>query len=243
MRVVNFRASLFAAAAGLAMAGAAQAQTSPAAPAKAATPAPANQPASGEPSTVVDQVVVTASRVNILGVAETASQGVVTAKELSLRPVYRPGQLLETTPGLVVTTHSGEGKANQYLVRGFNLDHGTDIANFIDDMPVNRPSNTHGQGYSDVNFFVAEMAAHGLEVDLGQPVSGVGAPPEALETLELAELLGDRGGVGEGASVGAAHAVRAVPIDVGRRAAQVRDESVEGEVELHVGHHLGEESA
>ena len=173
MRVVNFRASLFAAAAGLAMAGAAQAQTSPAAPAKAATPAPANQPASGEPSTVVDQVVVTASRVNILGVAETASQGVVTAKELSLRPVYRPGQLLETTPGLVVTTHSGEGKANQYLVRGFNLDHGTDIANFIDDMPINRPTNAHGQGYSDVNFFIPEVAS-GLDFTKGPYYASVG---------------------------------------------------------------------
>jgi outer membrane receptor protein involved in Fe transport len=57
----------------------------------------------------------------------------------------------------VVTVHSGEGKANQYLIRGYNLDHGTDIANFIDDMPVNRPTNAHGQGYSDLNFFIGPL--------------------------------------------------------------------------------------
>ena len=88
----------------------------------------------------------------------TASQGSVTQQELELRPVYRVGQLLESMPGLVVTVHSGEGKAHQYLVRGFNLDHGTDIANFVDDMPVNRPTNTHGQGYSDVNFIMPEWS-------------------------------------------------------------------------------------
>jgi hypothetical protein len=122
---------------------------------------------------VVSSVVVTASRVNLLGQAETASQGSVTQKEVELRPIYRPGQLLETTPGLVVTAHSGEGKANQYLVRGFNLDHGTDIANFIDDMPINRPTNAHGQGYSDVNFFIPEVAA-GLDFTKGPYYASVG---------------------------------------------------------------------
>jgi hypothetical protein len=137
------------------------------------TPAPTVPPANQEPSSVVSTVVVTASRVNLLGVAQTASQGTVTKKELDLRPVYRVGQLLETTPGLVVTVHSGEGKANQYLVRGYNLDHGTDIANFVDDMPVNRPTNTHGQGYSDVNFIVPEMAS-GLDYTKGPYYAAVG---------------------------------------------------------------------
>ncbi|HTK35351.1 MAG TPA: TonB-dependent receptor [Caulobacteraceae bacterium] len=121
----------------------------------------------------VSQVVVTASRLNLLGVAETASQGSVTQKEVELRPIYRPGQLLESTPGLVVTAHSGEGKANQYLIRGFNLDHGTDIANFVDGMPVNRPSNAHGQGYSDVNFLTPQMAA-GLDYTKGPYYAAVG---------------------------------------------------------------------
>jgi outer membrane receptor for ferrienterochelin and colicin len=103
------------------------------------------------------EVTVTASRLNLLGTADTASQGSVTQEELDLRPAYRVGQLLESVPGLVVTVHSGEGKANQYLARGFNLDHGTDIANFVDDMPINRPTNAHGQGYSDLNFLMPEF--------------------------------------------------------------------------------------
>jgi outer membrane receptor protein involved in Fe transport len=92
------------------------------------------------------EIVVTASRADLLGKAATASEGSITQKEVALRPIYRPGQLFESIPGLVVTIHSGEGKANQYLIRGYNLDHGTDFANFVDDMPVNRPTNTHGQG-------------------------------------------------------------------------------------------------
>ena len=114
----------------------------------------------------MEHIVVTASRLNLIGRATTASQGTVTKKELELRPVYRVGQLLETVPGLVVSIHSGEGKAPQYLARGFNLDHGTDIANFVDDMPINRPSNTHGQGYSDLNFLIPETFA-GLDYTKG----------------------------------------------------------------------------
>jgi hypothetical protein len=118
-------------------------------------------------------VTVTASRVNLIGHAATASQGTVTKKEFELRPVYRVGQLLESVPGLVVTVHSGEGKANQYLIRGFNLDHGTDIANFVDDMPVNRPTNAHGQGYSDVNFLMGQLAG-GMDYTKGPYFAAVG---------------------------------------------------------------------
>ena len=150
----------------------AQAAAAPSDQPPARTPT-APQPAAGEPATIVSSVVITASRVNLMGSAETASEGVITQKELSLRPIYRPGQLLETTPGLVVTAHSGEGKANQYLVRGFNLDHGTDIANFIDDIPINRPTNAHGQGYSDVNFFMPELA-QGLNFTKGPYYASVG---------------------------------------------------------------------
>jgi outer membrane receptor protein involved in Fe transport len=104
-----------------------------------------------------ETITVTVSRKNLIGKAITASQGVVTKEELILRPAYRVGQLEEAVPGLQVTVHSGEGKANQYFLRGYNLDHGTDLANFIDDMPVNRPTNAHGQGYSDINFFMAPL--------------------------------------------------------------------------------------
>jgi outer membrane receptor protein involved in Fe transport len=102
----------------------------------------------------VSEVVVTASRLNLLGVAATASQGVVTQEEIELRPIYRVGQLYETVPGLVVTVHSGESKAPQYELRGFDLDHGTDFASFIDGMPVNQGTNLHGQGYSDQSYLM-----------------------------------------------------------------------------------------
>jgi outer membrane receptor protein involved in Fe transport len=113
----------------------------------------------GDDSTQLQTIVVTASRRNLIGIAETASQGSVTQEEIELRPVYRVGQLLESVPGLVVTVHSGEGKAYQYLLRGVNLDHGIDFANFFDDMPVNRPTNAHGQGYSDLNFVIPQLVA------------------------------------------------------------------------------------
>ncbi|WP_019832418.1 TonB-dependent receptor [Sphingomonas sp. PR090111-T3T-6A] len=118
-------------------------------------------------------IVVTASRVDLLGKAATASQGSITQKEVALRPIYRPGQLYESIPGLVVTIHSGEGKANQYLIRGYNLDHGTDFANFVDDMPVNRPTNTHGQGYSDLGFLIPQVVS-GIDYTKGPYTAGIG---------------------------------------------------------------------
>ena len=105
-----------------------------------------------------EQVIITAVRNQLIGQATTSSQGVILKQELQELPVYRAGQLLETVPGLVVTIHSGEGKANQYLLRGFNLDHGTDLATFIDGMPINMRTHAHGQGYTDLNFFIPELA-------------------------------------------------------------------------------------
>lgn len=124
-------------------------------------------------TTAVTEVVVTASRLDLLGKALTASQGSVTAKEVALRPIFRPGQLYETVPGLVVTIHSGEGKANQYLLRGFNLDHGTDFASFVDGMPVNRPTNTHGQGYSDQGFLMPQIVG-GIDYTKGPYYAAIG---------------------------------------------------------------------
>jgi outer membrane receptor protein involved in Fe transport len=106
----------------------------------------------------MQEVTVTADRVSLLSTASTASEGFVTDQELQLTPAYRPGQLLETVPGLIVTLHSGEGKANQFLLRGYNLDHGTDLATFVDDIPVNEPTHAHGQGYTDLNFLIPELA-------------------------------------------------------------------------------------
>ena len=124
----------------------------------AASPAPAAAAASTDTSSELAEVTVTAGRLRLIGTATTASEGVVVNDELALLPAYRPGQLLETVPGLDVTSHSGEGKANQYLMRGYNLDHGTDLAVFVDGMPVNEPTHAHGQGYTDVNFLIPELA-------------------------------------------------------------------------------------
>jgi len=67
------------------------------------------------------------------------------------------GEVLELVPGLIATQHSGEGKANQYFLRGFNLDHGTDIDITLDEMPVNMRTHAHGQGYADLNFMIPEL--------------------------------------------------------------------------------------
>ncbi len=94
---------------------------------------------------------------NLVGIAQSASQGAITAKQLDERPLMRDGEVLETVPGVIVTQHSGEGKANQYFLRGFNLDHGTDFATTVAGMPVNLPTHAHGQGYSDLNFLIPEL--------------------------------------------------------------------------------------
>lgn len=102
-------------------------------------------------------VEVQGSRNSMLGEAGTANEGVVTQQQLEARTVYRPGELLEAVPGLVVSQHSGEGKANQFYLRGFNLDHGTDLRTTIDGMLVNQRSHAHGQGWTDVNFMIPEL--------------------------------------------------------------------------------------
>ena len=109
-------------------------------------------------SSSLQEITVTAQRLELLGTASTASEGVVDDEELQLTPEIRPGQLLETVPGLIATTHSGEGKANQYLMRGYNLDHGTDLETYLDGMPINQPTHAHGQGYTDLNFMFPELA-------------------------------------------------------------------------------------
>lgn len=95
----------------------------------------------------------------LVGVADAASQGAVTASQLEERPLMRSGELLETVPGLVISQHSGEGKANQYYLRGFNLDHGTDLATSVAGVPVNLPTHAHGHGYTDVNFLIPELVS------------------------------------------------------------------------------------
>ena len=121
-----------------------------------------NNPAqSTESSTNVEiqmpEVVVTGRQDSMLGIAESASQGTTGAEQLADRPILRSGEILETVPGVIITQHAGGGKANQYFLRGFNLDHGTDFAVFLDDMPLNLPSHAHGEGYSDMNTVIPEF--------------------------------------------------------------------------------------
>jgi len=94
---------------------------------------------------------------SLIGIAESATQGTVGALEIQDRPILRSGEVLETVPGLIITQHAGGGKANQYFLRGFNLDHGTDLATFLDGMPLNLPSHAHGEGYSDMNVVIPEL--------------------------------------------------------------------------------------
>jgi outer membrane receptor for Fe3+-dicitrate len=116
-------------------------------------------------------VVVEGKAESLIGIAPSASKGQASREELMARPLSRRGELLETIPGVIITQHAGDGKANQYFVRGSNLDHGTDFAMFVDGMPVNFRNHAHGQGYADLNFIIPEM---GFEFERGGAVSDGG---------------------------------------------------------------------
>ena len=105
----------------------------------------------------LEEVIVSGKLERLGGDPASATVGIATSEQLDLRPVLRTGELLEVVPGLIVTQHSGSGKANQYFLRGFNLDHGTDLATSVDGVPVNMPTHAHGQGYTDVNFVIPEL--------------------------------------------------------------------------------------
>lgn len=103
------------------------------------------------------EMIVTGRQDSMLGVADSSSQGTTGAAQLADRPILRSGEILETVPGVIITQHAGGGKANQYFLRGFNLDHGTDFGVFLDGMPLNLPSHAHGEGYSDMNVVIPEF--------------------------------------------------------------------------------------
>jgi hypothetical protein len=118
--------------------------------------APPPKPGPMETS-ILDETVIIGKRADRTGEAAAASQNTASGDELRARPLLRRGELLETVPGMVVTQHAGGGKANQYFLRGFNLDHGTDFAISIDGMPVNMRTHAHGQGYADLNILIPEL--------------------------------------------------------------------------------------
>lgn len=112
--------------------------------------------AAGLPGRTLEEVVVQSTH-DLVGESDSASEGTVFAAQIENRPVLRTGEVLEVVPGLIITQHSGDGKANQFFLRGFNLDHGTDFASRVEGMPVNMPTHAHGQGYSDINFMIPEL--------------------------------------------------------------------------------------
>ena len=125
--------------------------------------APEPRPAAAEPATAAKPVAKIPATTVVgraeprVGTASSATENTVGRDHLDNRPLLTPGEILETVPGLVITQHSGGGKANQYYLRGYNLDHGTDFATTVDGMPVNMPSHGHGQVYSDLNFVIPEI--------------------------------------------------------------------------------------
>jgi len=134
----NFRLFLLASAGASAIATAAHAETEEADP------------------TTVSEVIVSGRGEKRIGTATAASEGAVAGIDLEVRPILRTAELIEAVPGMIATQHSGSGKANQYFLRGFNLDHGTDFGLFVDDVPLNFRTHGHGQGYLDVNILLPE---------------------------------------------------------------------------------------
>jgi hypothetical protein len=150
-------------------------------PAEAAAKGPAEAEApAGE---LFEELEVRSRADRLLGSADSATAGTVGAVDLASRPILRPGELLEAVPGLVLTQHSGDGKANQFFLRGFNLDHGTDFRTSIAGMPLNLPSHGHGQGYTDVNFLIPELVA-GVEYRKG-PYAARDADFAAAGAIEI----------------------------------------------------------
>lgn len=92
----------------------------------------------------------------LIDTATQASQGTIEGADLRVRPLSRIGEIVEAVPGMIATQHSGGGKANQYFLRGFNLDHGTDFTFSYDDVPLNFRTHGHGQGYLDLNHLIPE---------------------------------------------------------------------------------------
>jgi len=105
----------------------------------------------------IEEIVIYGRATALIGNAWAASEGVVGYDDIRLPPLLRVGELVESVPGMVATQHSGTGKANQYFIRGFNLDHGSDFAVSVEGVPINLRTNGHGQGYLDLNFLIPEL--------------------------------------------------------------------------------------
>lgn len=211
---------------GCAIGRAAQAQEAP--PAPSPGPGPLTQSSWPNDTNVAARlptVVVQGREDSLIGVAATASQGTVGAQQLERRTLSRPGEVLETVPGVIVTQHSGAGKANQFFLRGFNLDHGTDFSTRIEGVPFNMPTHGHGQGWTDLNPLIPELVERlnyrkGVYyADLGD-FSSAGAAdielfrvlPENLLVLEGGSFGYGRGVFASSPRVGAGHLLYGVEL-------------------------------
>ncbi len=166
-------------------------------------------------ATLLEETVIVGKRTDALGVATAASQNSASGDELRARPLLRRGEALEAVPGMVVTQHAGGGKANQYFLRGFNLDHGTDFAISIDGMPVNMRTHAHGQGYADLNILIPELVERvdyykGTYTARNGDLSSAGSAdfnlidlfPRGIATFEFGEHNYYRGLIGDTITLG-----------------------------------------
>lgn len=180
------------------------------------TVAPSEPPATLRVSLTVRAVSTTVEvqgrEDDLIGIASSATQGTVGATELQDRPILRSGEVLEAVPGVIITQHAGGGKANQYFLRGFNLDHGTDFAILIDGMPLNLPSHAHGEGYADMNTVIPEFVKRvnyekgPYYADVGNYGSAGSAHLEFVKTLSQKFVQVEGGMYGYGRVVfGASH--------------------------------------
>jgi hydrogenase/urease accessory protein HupE len=158
--------------------------------------------AAAQDSKGIERIEVRGRADSLVGVADSATQGTVGFEQLELRPLLRAGEILETVPGVIITQHAGGGKANQYFLRGFNLDHGTDFATHIDGVPINLPSHGHGQGYTDLNGVIPELVERvnfrkgPYYADVGDFSSAGSADLQLFEALEKKLLRFEAGNLG-----------------------------------------------
>ena len=170
----------------------------------AAASAQGTVPGDAKKAVQLDPVEVKGHYDNSVGSSDAASGGVITPQLIEDRPLLRPGNLLEYVPGMVVTQHSGAGKANQYFLRGFNLDHGTDFSTWVAGMPVNLRTHGHGQGYTDLNFIIPELIS-GVDywkgpyyANIGDFSSAGGASMRYFDSMKEGVALATGGNYGYG---------------------------------------------
>jgi outer membrane receptor protein involved in Fe transport len=155
----------------------------------------------------VERITVTGRADSLVGISASASDGSIGFAELAARPLLRPTDIMEAVPGVAMTQHSTGGHAPIILLRGYNLDHGTDFATFLDGVPLNLPSHAHAQGYTDTNFLIPELIGR-IDFQKGPYAAAVGDFGTAgAANFDLPETLPQSFGELEGGPFGYYHGV------------------------------------